>query len=81
MGFYGKNETLLNALKSFSPGTFRYIDHELIQFNLSIKILFNYFFFLPPVLSSILENGRDPEPGVHVQDKTPLPQNFFVVNM
>ncbi|KFM66250.1 hypothetical protein X975_21229, partial [Stegodyphus mimosarum] len=31
------------------------------------------------VLSSILENGRDPEPGV--EEKTPLPQNFFVVNM
>ncbi|KAG8193401.1 hypothetical protein JTE90_012200 [Oedothorax gibbosus] len=33
------------------------------------------------VLSSILENGHDPEPGVHVQEKTALPQNFFVVNM
>ncbi|KAF8777861.1 hypothetical protein HNY73_014653 [Argiope bruennichi] len=33
------------------------------------------------VLSSILENGRDPEPGINLQEKTPLPQNFFVVNM
>ncbi|GIY48992.1 uncharacterized protein CEXT_622181 [Caerostris extrusa] len=34
------------------------------------------------VLSSILENGRDPEPGVNLQEKAaPLPQNFFVVNM
>nr|XP_042906320.1 centrosomal protein of 170 kDa protein B isoform X1 [Parasteatoda tepidariorum]XP_042906321.1 centrosomal protein of 170 kDa protein B isoform X2 [Parasteatoda tepidariorum] len=31
------------------------------------------------VLASILENGRDPEPGV--EPKTALPQNFFVVNM
>ncbi|GFR19163.1 centrosomal protein of 170 kDa protein B [Trichonephila clavata] len=33
------------------------------------------------VLSSILENGHDPEPGVNLQEKAPLPQNFFVVNM
>ncbi|GFS94434.1 centrosomal protein of 170 kDa protein B [Nephila pilipes] len=33
------------------------------------------------VLSSILENGHDPEPGVNMQEKAPLPQNFFVVNM
>lgn len=37
------------------------------------------YFYVIPVLSSILENGRDPEPGV--EEKTPLPQNFFVVNM
>ncbi|GBN35315.1 hypothetical protein AVEN_172074-1 [Araneus ventricosus] len=33
------------------------------------------------VLSSILENGRDPEPGINLQEKASLPQNFFVVNM